>query len=235
MATEMASISDEPAENGEKKESLRAAGGSGGWANVVWQLAKKAAVAGAAMASAPIVIPPYCVASTLGLALSLPFCVYLATIAATEKAMASLLSPAPENQTDEAELGYWNSIVEIIPSSEGEFTASLSEQVSAIDASSETETVVEPPIAVSTEPASAMTETRTYEKVEEKRKDAIWKEISALRTIMGYRAALQPSTLEELRALYVFIGIEPPFSLKDSSAMEIMDKLQFLKFLLGVN
>ncbi|XP_074581338.1 uncharacterized protein LOC141837869 [Curcuma longa] len=234
MATEMVSISDEPAENAEEKASLRAAGVSGGWANVVWQLAKKAAVAGAAMASAPIVIPPYCIASTLGLALAFPFCVYLATIAATEKAMASLLPPTPENQTDEEELGYRNNIVEISPSSEGEFTASLSEQVSAIDVSSETETV-EPPMAASTEPASAMTETPIYEKVEEKRKDAIWKEISALRTIMGYRAALQPSAVDELRALYVFIGIKPPFSLKDSSAMEIMDKLQFLKFLLGVN
>lgn len=158
----MVSISDEPAENAEEKASLRAAGVSGGWANVVWQLANKAAVAGAAMASAPIVIPPYCIASTLGLALAFPFCVYLATIAATEKAMASLLPPTPENQTDEEELGYRNNIVEISPSSEGEFTASLSEQVSAIDVSSETETV-EPPMAASTEPASAMTETPIYE------------------------------------------------------------------------
>lgn len=63
----------------------------------------------------------------------------------------------------------------------------------------------------------------------------IWEEISSLRTIMGYRAALRSSTVEELRALYIFTGVEPPISLKDpSNMMEIQDKLRFLKLLVGV-
>ncbi|KAK1315754.1 hypothetical protein QJS10_CPA05g01215 [Acorus calamus] len=63
----------------------------------------------------------------------------------------------------------------------------------------------------------------------------IWEQVVALRRIVGYRDALQTSYVEELKALYIFTGVEPPTSFKDpSSLVEVNDKLRFLKSVIGV-
>ncbi|URE45368.1 hypothetical protein MUK42_04739 [Musa troglodytarum] len=227
------------------EEEAAAGGGGGGWVEMAWRLGKRVAIAGAAFIAAPIVVPSYCAASTVGLALSVPFGLYLATMAATEKVMSSLLPPASLAEPDEDE-GEERFIVDVeeegeegeTPVAEQEVMAPQSKRTSTTELSLEAQTepltleedkeeeggYVEPSMVVKTSP---------YERLE--RKDMIWEEISALRTIMGYRAPLRSSTVEELRALYIFTGVEPPISLKDpSNMMEIQDKLQFLKLLVGV-
>ncbi|CAL9059998.1 uncharacterized protein LOC135624265 [Musa acuminata AAA Group] len=227
----------------EDDEEEAVAGGGRGWVEMAWRLGKRVAIAGAAFTAAPIVIPSYCVASTVGLALSVPFGLYLATMAATEKVMSSLLPPASLAEPDEGE-GEERFIVDVEEEGEeretpvAEQEAPQSKQTSATEPSMDAQTepltleddneeeggYVEPSMVVKTSP---------YERHE--RKDMIWEEISSLRTIMGYRAALRSSTVEELRALYIFTGVEPPISLKDpSNMMEIQDKLRFLKLLVGV-
>ncbi|XVE90530.1 hypothetical protein DITRI_Ditri20bG0085200 [Diplodiscus trichospermus] len=63
----------------------------------------------------------------------------------------------------------------------------------------------------------------------------IWEQINALRTIVGYKAARQETCIDELKALYLFTGIEPPASFKDTSDVaEIDSKLRFLKSVVGV-
>ncbi|XP_068661012.1 uncharacterized protein [Aristolochia californica] len=62
-----------------------------------------------------------------------------------------------------------------------------------------------------------------------------WNEINALRTIVGYKADLQVSFMEELKALYVFTGVEPPASSDDSSDLaQTTVMLRFLKAVIGV-
>lgn len=72
-------------------------GGGAGWPRALlrrgWELAGKAAVAGAAATAAPVVVPPVMLLTAAGLALSLPFAAYLATLAATHRLMAALLPP----------------------------------------------------------------------------------------------------------------------------------------------
>lgn len=52
---------------------------------------------------------------------------------------------------------------------------------------------------------------------------------------MGYKAATHSSSIEELKALYVFTGVEPPPSSKDlSDLVEVNEKLQFLMSIIGV-
>lgn len=65
--------------------------------------------------------------------------------------------------------------------------------------------------------------------------EKIWEQISAIRTVLGYKAALRSSHIDELRALYVFTGVEPPLSLRSSSELtEVNEKLQCLKSLVGI-
>jgi len=65
--------------------------------------------------------------------------------------------------------------------------------------------------------------------------EMIWEQIYAVRTIVGYKAALQSSLIDELKALYLFTGVEPPVSLREASdVMEIGNKLDFLKSVIGV-
>ncbi|XVF30391.1 hypothetical protein REPUB_Repub16aG0053100 [Reevesia pubescens] len=65
--------------------------------------------------------------------------------------------------------------------------------------------------------------------------EKIWEQINALRTIVGYKAARQETCIEELKALYLFTGVEPPASLKDTSDLaEVNAKLRFLMSVIGV-
>ncbi|CAL5086881.1 unnamed protein product [Urochloa decumbens] len=74
-------------------------GGSGAesWGRALlwrgWDLSRKAAIAGVAAAAAPVVAPQLIILSVAGLALSLPFAAYLASFAATERLMGTLLPP----------------------------------------------------------------------------------------------------------------------------------------------
>jgi hypothetical protein len=66
-------------------------------------------------------------------------------------------------------------------------------------------------------------------------KKELWGQLRALRTIVGYRAAIAKTVPGELRALYVFTGVELPSTARDAS--ELLDlnyKLQFLKSVIGV-
>lgn len=66
--------------------------------------------------------------------------------------------------------------------------------------------------------------------------EKIWEEIKGLRKIVGYKATIQKTSIEELKALYIFTGVEPPASFKEPSDLADVDtKLQFLKSIVGVN
>lgn len=65
--------------------------------------------------------------------------------------------------------------------------------------------------------------------------EKIWQQIEAMRKIVGYKAKLQASCIEELKALYLFTGVEPPASFKDTSDLvELNNKLRFLMSVVGV-
>ncbi|CAA6668188.1 unnamed protein product [Spirodela intermedia] len=65
--------------------------------------------------------------------------------------------------------------------------------------------------------------------------ETIWKQIDAIRMIAGSNRPPQPSCVEEVKALYLFVGIEPPISFEECSDLEnVDDKLQFLKSIIGV-
>ncbi|KAI4374034.1 hypothetical protein MLD38_012080 [Melastoma candidum] len=65
--------------------------------------------------------------------------------------------------------------------------------------------------------------------------EGIWQKIDAMRRVVGYKAARQASCMEELRALYLFTGVEPPASFKDASDLkEVKEKLHFLLSVVGV-
>ncbi|XP_024030999.1 uncharacterized protein LOC21398212 [Morus notabilis] len=66
--------------------------------------------------------------------------------------------------------------------------------------------------------------------------EKIWGQIEGLRKIVGYKATIQKTSIEELKALYIFTGVEPPASFKEPSDLaEVVDKLQFLKSIIGVS
>ncbi|KAG8390762.1 hypothetical protein BUALT_Bualt01G0117200 [Buddleja alternifolia] len=65
--------------------------------------------------------------------------------------------------------------------------------------------------------------------------EKIWKEIEAIRVIVGFRAPTCPSYFDELKALYLFTGIEPPSSFTNPSDIpEFCNKLRFLKSVIGL-
>ena len=65
--------------------------------------------------------------------------------------------------------------------------------------------------------------------------EKIWERIHAMRAIVGYKAPTSRTCVEELKALYMFTGVEPPSSFKDpSDLMEVSSTLQFLMSVVGV-
>ncbi|GFZ05926.1 hypothetical protein Acr_18g0000960 [Actinidia rufa] len=65
--------------------------------------------------------------------------------------------------------------------------------------------------------------------------DKIREQINALRTIVGYKVMPHEILVEELKALYIFTGVEPPASFKSpSDLVEVNNKLQFLMSIVGV-
>ncbi|XP_010319808.1 DEK domain-containing chromatin-associated protein 4-like isoform X3 [Solanum lycopersicum] len=65
--------------------------------------------------------------------------------------------------------------------------------------------------------------------------EKIWEKMNAMRTIVGYTAATQPLLVDELKALYIFTGVEPPSMFSNPSTLEeVNDKLQFLMSIVGI-
>ncbi|KAJ0013669.1 hypothetical protein Pint_21358 [Pistacia integerrima] len=65
--------------------------------------------------------------------------------------------------------------------------------------------------------------------------EKIWEQIDAMRRIVGYKAAPQGTCIEELKAMYLFTGIQPPALFKDpSDLVEANEKLRFLMSIVGV-
>ncbi|KAK8464763.1 hypothetical protein PHAVU_010G077946 [Phaseolus vulgaris] len=64
----------------------------------------------------------------------------------------------------------------------------------------------------------------------------LWKQINVIRKIVGYEGRKEASCADELKALYIFTGVEPPTSLHENSIhpLEIKEKLQFLMCILGI-
>lgn len=63
----------------------------------------------------------------------------------------------------------------------------------------------------------------------------IWEQIVGMQKIVGYKAAKQATCLEELKALYLFTGVELPASFKDPCDLqEVKDKLRLLMSIIGV-
>ena len=60
-------------------------------------------------------------------------------------------------------------------------------------------------------------------------------QLDTLRTINGYRPAASLTLEAELDGLYIFVGVEPLVSSRDTSDLvEINMKLQLLKSIIGV-
>lgn len=65
--------------------------------------------------------------------------------------------------------------------------------------------------------------------------EKIWEKMNAMRTIVGYTVATQPLLVDELKALYIFTGVEPPSTFHNPSTLEeVNDKLQFLMSIVGI-
>lgn len=65
--------------------------------------------------------------------------------------------------------------------------------------------------------------------------EKMWEKIEAMRSIVGYKAMPQRTFIEEVKALYIFTGVEPPASFKDPSDLgEVYDRLHFLMSIVGV-
>jgi len=64
----------------------------------------------------------------------------------------------------------------------------------------------------------------------------IWKQIYIVRKIIGYEGTTQASCADELKALYIFTGVEPPTFVKEYpfDLVEINEKLHFLMSIVGI-
>jgi len=64
----------------------------------------------------------------------------------------------------------------------------------------------------------------------------IWKQIHGIRKVVGYEGTIQASCAQELKALYIFTGVEPPAFLNENSndPIEIKEKLHFLMSIVGI-
>ncbi|GKV47411.1 hypothetical protein SLEP1_g54315 [Rubroshorea leprosula] len=69
----------------------------------------------------------------------------------------------------------------------------------------------------------------------EHREEKIWQQMNAIRKIVGYKGSPEQTCIEELKALYLFTGVEPPASLNNhSDLVEVNNMLHFLMSILGV-
>lgn len=64
--------------------------------------------------------------------------------------------------------------------------------------------------------------------------EKIWKKINAIRVIVGFKAPRRSSYIEEVKALYLFTGIEPPPTATVATSSELDAKLSFLMSVIGL-
>ncbi|XP_010496609.1 PREDICTED: uncharacterized protein LOC104773659 isoform X2 [Camelina sativa] len=65
--------------------------------------------------------------------------------------------------------------------------------------------------------------------------EQIWTKIEALRKVVGYSAARRTTYLEELKALYMFTGVEMPTStLENQDIAKVTEGLSFLMSVIGI-
>lgn len=65
--------------------------------------------------------------------------------------------------------------------------------------------------------------------------EKIWTQIDAVKAIVGYREQRSASIYEEVKALYLFTGVEPPSSSEESSDVaEVYGSLRLLMSVIGV-
>lgn len=114
------------------------------------------------------------------------------------------------------------------------------------DTTDENVDVVGPPTftraPLATDDAKAASKTKTNKKMPSREDilddEKIWEKIRAMRTIVGYNAPSQATCIEELKALYVFTGVEPPaagwFKTDSDDLDEVNAKLKFLMAIVGV-
>eukprot|EP00262_Sarcandra_glabra_P007825 TRINITY_DN20843_c0_g1_i1.p1 TRINITY_DN20843_c0_g1~~TRINITY_DN20843_c0_g1_i1.p1 ORF type:complete len:605 (+),score=183.43 TRINITY_DN20843_c0_g1_i1:177-1991(+) len=91
--------------------------------------------------------------------------------------------------------------------------------------------------SVSSHVSKVVSEKEAFESPDEGlyNEEKIWEQINAIRIIVGYKSVLHASCAEELDALYIFTGVEPLVSFKDSfDLVEVNNKLRFLKAVVGV-
>ncbi|MED6159984.1 hypothetical protein PIB30_047352 [Stylosanthes scabra] len=66
--------------------------------------------------------------------------------------------------------------------------------------------------------------------------ESMWKQITVIRKIIGYEDSKQKSCIDELKALYIFTGVEFPAFVKENpyDPSEINEKLHFLMSIVGI-
>ncbi|XP_047333860.1 enolase-phosphatase E1-like [Impatiens glandulifera] len=74
---------------------------------------------------------------------------------------------------------------------------------------------------------------------QQQEEEKIWKQMNALREIIGYKGGGETygSCVDELKALFVLTGVEPPASFNEQAPLalaDVNDSLQFLKSVVGV-
>ncbi|XP_028790204.1 uncharacterized protein LOC114746180 [Neltuma alba] len=227
------------------------------------RMGKQILLAGLLASSAPVVVPPLVVASVIGISVSIPFGLFLASHACTRKLMSKLL-PMPATPSYLAR-GQKECVgIEMGENEDGgeeEASPAIgdgkkeSEHIKQIDDSDVMDSHKPVPSAVtadetqeSSNPAvTAVADVRSeyssathimsppsINKVTAN-EERLWREINAIRVIVGYEGTPQASCMEELKRLYILAGVEPPSLLSTScNSLEIRGHLRFLMSVLGV-
>ncbi|ESQ33207.1 hypothetical protein EUTSA_v10005424mg [Eutrema salsugineum] len=283
-----------------------------GW---IWRkgisVGKKVLAAGFVMASAPFLVPPLVVASTIALISSLPYCLFLASYVCTEKLMRKLLPGSAFGgrgdkmvllrdkighgdvydddgiaqvamsepiviqfeEDDRTSLRLANIVFDVYqrPEDMKKESKSLIESIrdddrtnerisekvfggedkESIDPSGDVKlvNVVAGKKQVSgTRPKGELESTTTKASREKDMEtslnemkvlfseEQIWAKMEALRKIVGYSVARSTTYSEELKALYMFTGVELPTSMveENQDVSQVSERLCFLMSVIGV-
>ncbi|KAF2307375.1 hypothetical protein GH714_026705 [Hevea brasiliensis] len=203
---------------------------------------KKMLITGFVLSSAPVVLPPLVVISALGFACSVPYGLFLATYACTEKIMNKLL-PSPRNpiivedglekyggedgkfggnndmEEEETELKRMAEIDAREIADESAFNLFDDKNAADLQNSSVdygTPEGSEQPgyklkenadsLELNSIKGTALEHSGISDQVPYSDEN-IWKQIDAMRTILGYTAARHRTCIEEVKALYIFTGV----------------------------
>ncbi|KAF7817744.1 putative transmembrane protein [Senna tora] len=200
---------------------------SGG--RVLKRVGKQFLVASLVASSAPLLLPPLVVVSVIGISVSVPYGLLLATHVCTHKLMSKLL-PMPRNEPQ----------AEVVDDTGNEI-GELEKETKGLDFIKETKSSND---MRDIEHAEARRKSTQFEHFSAKdinevklKEEKIWKEINAIKLIVGYEGTGTPqaSCEDELKNLYTFTGVEPPTHLNHSTdPLEINHNLHFLMSILGL-